>query len=390
MVKASSGKSAIASAAYQSGEKLHSERTGESYHYTGKEEIEYEEVLLPPNAPKAFLNRELLWNSVEASNPRSNACYARQFVIAIPNEWTREESIERAREFIEHSLVNRGMIADWAYHEKQGQDGESDNHHIHVMCTTRHVKPDGSFEAMEKKEYARDDDGNKIPVIDPNTGLQKVRVRERNGHRSEEKIWKQVTVQTNEWKSQTFLKQLKQEWADTCNQYLSESERIDPRSHKERGLETLPMLHEGSCVREMEKRGIKTDIHQENLERQQYNDTVNKLKTKNQSAREQLDIAIRTIIDQEVYDGTRVKGQTNSYGRSTGNYKRIPSDNQSVAIRNRKSSEKDKFIVSSQSVAELSREELNRLIERTTSINSFSSEIHDDNDTIVHKRRHRF
>ncbi len=323
IVRASSGKSAIASAAYQSGEKLHRERTGESYHYTDKEEIVHEEILLPSSAPKEYKNREVLWNSVEKQNDRANSRYARQFVLAVPNEWNQEEALENCRSFIQKFLVDRGMIADWAYHEKNGIDGEPDNHHIHVMCTTRRVKPDGTFDAMEKKDYALDENGERIPIIDPKTGEQKVRVRKRNGHVSEEKLWKRISVQTNEWNSREFLNQLKQEWADTCNQHLSESERIDPRSYKERDTELLPMRHEGSAAREMSKRGIETDIYLENQERKLYNNQLLKLQALISKSQNEIENTVTFLITGGIKD-EQLKRENNNNRTGDRNNLGIP------------------------------------------------------------------
>ncbi len=335
IVKSSSGKSAVASAAYQSGDKLHSERLGETFQYSGKEEIVHSEILLPQNAPHEYIDRETLWNAVEEVQNKSNSRYARQFVIAIPNEWTRDEAIERAREYLQNSFVERGMAVDWAYHEKDGNQESQDNHHIHVLCTVRGFNQNGTWASMEKKEFALDSNGERIPIIDPKTGEQKVRVRERNGHHSEEKLWKRVTVQTNEWNSRDFLKQVKQEWADTCNRHLSESERIDPRSNKERGLETLPMLHEGSLVKEMISRGISSEIHQENINRNRYNETVTKLQQINDSAHQQIGWAVQKIISLEVGDGAGVNRKTEFNGRSIGDNFRIPGNNGTINERSR-------------------------------------------------------
>lgn len=65
IVRASSGKSAVAAAAYQSGQSLHDTRLGQSFSYTHKEEVVHTEVMLPDNAPAAFIDRQTLWNAVE-------------------------------------------------------------------------------------------------------------------------------------------------------------------------------------------------------------------------------------------------------------------------------------------------------------------------------------
>ncbi len=272
IIKASSGKSAVATAAYQSAEKLFSERLGRTFSYKNKEEVVYSEVLLPQFAPSDYVDRQNLWNAVEEEENRCNSRYARQIIIAVPNEWTREETIARSREFIQNTFVNRGMAVDWAYHEKKADKPDSsDNHHIHLLCTVRGFNSDGTWQKMEKKAYALDENGNRIPDIDPDTGEQRIRRRIRDGHYSEEKLWKRITVQANCWNSRDSLKKWRNEWADYCNRYLTEENRIDHRSYSERGIEKLAMLHEGTAAREMMKRGIMTDVVAENIERKAIN-----------------------------------------------------------------------------------------------------------------------
>ena len=59
------GKSAVASAAYISCEKLTNEWDGVTHDYHNKKGLEHKEIFLPENAPKEFLDRSTLWNSVE-------------------------------------------------------------------------------------------------------------------------------------------------------------------------------------------------------------------------------------------------------------------------------------------------------------------------------------
>ncbi len=378
IVKSSSGKSAIAAAAYQSGNELHSERLGTNYHYSGKEEIVHEEILLPKNAPEKFLDRETLWNEVESVQNKSNSRFARQLVIAIPNEWSREESINYCRTYLQTSLVDRGMIVDWAYHEKNGENEDPDNHHVHALCTVRGINENGNWVSMEKKEYALDEEGNRIPIIDPKTGEQKVRVRERNGYTSEEKLWKRITVQSNNWNSREFLKQIKEEWAITANKHLSESNKIDMRSYKERQTELLPMLHEGSSVREMTKRGIDTEIHQENLNRQKYNDTLKSLQDTISKSKIQLDQAVNTILNLEARDGSALIRQTIYHGTGLGSNIRVPGNNKAIDGRE---SESEESIISE------GKRQLNKL----SNINhvEYDSSLPDDIQGNSHKRRHR-
>ena len=59
------GKSAVAAAAYRSGEKLTNEWDGMTHDYTRKGGVVHTEIMLPPHAPPSFSDRSTLWNSVE-------------------------------------------------------------------------------------------------------------------------------------------------------------------------------------------------------------------------------------------------------------------------------------------------------------------------------------
>ena len=63
--KQSAGQSAIASAAYRSGEKLYSEYYGEYSNYTRKGGVICSDILLPSHAPPEYADRQTLWNAVE-------------------------------------------------------------------------------------------------------------------------------------------------------------------------------------------------------------------------------------------------------------------------------------------------------------------------------------
>lgn len=296
IVRAGHGKSAVASAAYQAAEKLRSERLGQSFSYTNKEEVIHSEILLPPNAPRDYLDRQTLWNAVEASQNRSNSRYARQFVIAVPNEWGNTDAINWCRKYLQQAFVEKGIVVDWALHNSRTGDSEKpDNLHIHVMTTVRGINPDGTWQTMEKKEYALDEDGNRIPEIDPKTGEQKVRRRNRNGHETTEKIWKRISVIRNTWNSHEQLTEWKKMWAEHCNQHLAPDQHIDYRSYLQRGLERLPQLHEGPDARAALARGEIYDVVKENRERRELNarldsleGTLEKIKSKFRIIKEKL------------------------------------------------------------------------------------------------------
>ena len=266
-IGAAKGKCAVASAAYQSAEKLHDDRLGRSFSYTHKEEVIYKEIMLPDNASEEYKDRQTLWNEVEKVQNRSNSRYARCFEMALPRELSTEQNIELARNYIQENFVDKGMAADWVFHNKEG------NPHIHVMCTVRGFTRTGNWAQMEKKVYARDENGDKIPEIDKKTGEQKVRVRPGKGT---EKIWKRVTVKANDWNKREQLLEWRKNWADECNKHLPLDQHIDHRSFEERGIERLPSVHEGYAAREIEARGGTSEIIEENRDRKEANEIFDK------------------------------------------------------------------------------------------------------------------
>ena len=109
-IKRSAGQSAVAAAAYRSGEKLHSEYYGEDSDYTRKGGVICSEILLPPQAPPSFSDRETLWNAVEKVERGKRAQLAYSFDIALQNEFSMQENIELARHFLLEQCVSRGMV----------------------------------------------------------------------------------------------------------------------------------------------------------------------------------------------------------------------------------------------------------------------------------------
>ena len=254
----SDGKSAVASSAYRSGEKLMDDRTGLIYDFTKKRGVVFTEIALPSHAPPEYADRNVLWNAVETVEKKSNAQLAREIEVALPKELSMECQIEIVRRYVQDNFVSVGMCADWALHDKG--DG---NPHAHIMLTMRGIKPDSTWSQKEKKAYALDEDGKRIPLIDPATGEQKL------GKRNE-KLWKRITVEANDWNDHSKAEIWRKSWADICNEYLALEQQIDHRSYKRQELDLEPTIHEGYRARKMEKAGFVSN-------RCEYNRIVRKL-----------------------------------------------------------------------------------------------------------------
>ena len=140
------GKSAVAAAAYRSGETLTNHYDGVTHDFTRKGGIVHTEILLPPHAPPDFADRSILWNSVEKIEKAKNSQLAREIEIALPVELDREQQIQLIREYVKENFVSVGMCADFAIHDKQ--DG---NPHAHIMLTMRPLEQSGEWGQSQKR-----------------------------------------------------------------------------------------------------------------------------------------------------------------------------------------------------------------------------------------------
>ncbi|MCR5222216.1 MAG: MobA/MobL family protein [Lachnospiraceae bacterium] len=273
IISRSSGRSAVSAAAYRSGEKLFCEETGLTHDYTHKGGVVMNEILLPKNAPSAYLDRSVLWNSVQSVEKRTDAQLCREVEVAFPVEMSRDEMIACVRSYIRENFTSKGMIADWALHDKG--DG---NPHAHILLTLRSFDTNGQWMQKQKTVFAnaRDEKGHaiydptlpgydpqnkeataryRIPALDAN-GDQKVRIRDGKG---KEYLWEKVSIPANDWNDHANAEIWRESWAKHCNRYLSPENRIDHRSYERQGIELEPTIHEGVSAREMEIKGSVSD-----------------------------------------------------------------------------------------------------------------------------------
>ena len=114
IVKRSQGQSAVAGAAYQSGERLFSEYDQKTKFYNKKKELVHAEIMLPSHAPPGFADRQILWNAVETVENQWNSQLARRIVLAFPVEMPKEQYPSMIKEFCQEQFVSKGMIVDFA------------------------------------------------------------------------------------------------------------------------------------------------------------------------------------------------------------------------------------------------------------------------------------
>lgn len=209
IVKRSQGRSAVACAAYRSGEALPDERQGLLHDYTRRQGVLHTEIAAPDGTPQWMLDRSQLWNAVEAVERRKDSQLAREVLLALPHELTDAERLALVRGFIDEQFVARGMIADFAIHTPDPQ-GDNRNHHCHIMLTTRELTGD-SFG-------------------------QKVR----------------------EWNRTEELQGWREQWAVHVNRGLEQAgreDRVDHRSLEDRGIDAEPEPKQGPVATEMERQG---------------------------------------------------------------------------------------------------------------------------------------
>ena len=250
------GKSAVAAAAYRSGEKITNEWDGETHDYTHKGGVVHTEILLPPHAPPSFSDRAALWNSVELYEKAGNAQLAREIDAALPIELSREEQIRLVREYCSSQFVSRGMCVDFAIH-----DTDSGNPHCHIMLTMRPLDERGAWAAKSKKEYDLDENGERIRLPSGRYKTHKVDLTGWND-KGNALLWRKA-------------------WADISNEFLERAgsaERIDHRSNAERGIDEIPTVHMGVAACQMEKKGITTEKGELNRNIQKANRLIREIR----------------------------------------------------------------------------------------------------------------
>src|SRR4051812_29050584 len=205
----SSGRSAVAAAAYRSASALLDEREARTHDFSQKADVVHSEILLPEGAPARWADRAMLWNEVEAVEKRKDAQLAREIEFALPRELSREEDVALARDFVQRTFVSRGMVADLNVHWPVDAHGEA-KPHAHVMLTMREVGPEGF--------------GRKVP----------------------------------EWNRVAELQGWREAWAQSANERLAvlgHEVRIDHRSFKDQSIELEPQNKIGPAGARREERG---------------------------------------------------------------------------------------------------------------------------------------
>ncbi len=217
----STGKSAVAAAAYRAGQRLHDERLGRTFDYTRKHHITDVFILAPTDAPAWATDREELWNRAEAAEKRRDASLWREIEVSLP----RDLPPEAYRPLLEQALapyVAAGLACDVCVHCPPAADG-GDQPHAHVMIVTR---------ALDPERFAARKSADLVNILDGEKGRPRGEA----------------------------LKVERQRWADLINAHLraaASTRRVDARSYAERGLDDRraePKMGEADAARHRRQR----------------------------------------------------------------------------------------------------------------------------------------
>lgn len=278
IVKRSKGQSAVDAASYISRSVLVSEYDGKTYRPKYHEDLVRCEINLPEYAPEEWLDRAVLWNSVELNEKQKNAQLCRTLKAALPNDWSYELAEETVRDYVQRNFVSKGMCADWAIHDSVNQNGIH-NLHFHLMLTLRPVEENGKWGAKQRKEYILDKDGNKI--------------RNKSG-----RGFKSRAVDVNDWNEKGNSRKWRKDLTDTINvvnDRIGLPEYWEHRSFKELGLEQEPTRHLGPIASALERKGIRTEKGDANRAIMEHNQTL-------QRARMFYDIAWNSVKNLEKWE----------------------------------------------------------------------------------------
>ena len=235
-ISRSSGRSATASAAYRAGCKIDDDRTGLKYDYSKKSGVL---IAVAFDKNNMQLDRSELWNLAEKAENRKDGRTAREWILALPHELVPDnDSLNDINEnraawvafkFAQELAKRYNVAVDVAIHAPD-KGGDNRNYHAHIMTTTRELKNDNGTISL----------GDKSAIELSNT------------KRKEKNLGSTISE----------INELREVWANIVNNALElhgSHERIDHRSHKERGIELEPTKKIGWRATAMERRGIETE-----------------------------------------------------------------------------------------------------------------------------------
>ena len=237
--------SPVDASAYISGNKV--ETKERSADYTKKKGVLSSNIVLPANAPDRLRDPSVLWSEVDQMAKRSNADLYREWICCFEKHLTLEQMEQVARQFAE-SLAAEGMVVQYALHDAK----DNGNYHVHFMAPCRGLDTQGNWQKrkVQPRTFQLDTEGNRIPIIDKDTGLQKV---DKNGR----KQWKKeppVFVDSFNDPHIGNVQRWRQLFADLENQYLSEEYQVSSLSYRKQGIKKIPGRHISKAAYEVHRK----------------------------------------------------------------------------------------------------------------------------------------
>lgn len=237
--------SPIDASAYISGNRV--ETKERSADYTKKKGVLSSDIVLPENAPDRLRDPSVLWSEVDQMAKRSNADLYREWICCFEKHLSLEQMESVARQFAD-SLSAEGMVVQYALHDAK----DNGNYHVHFMSPCRGLDESGNWQKRKvlPRTFQLDKDGNRIPVIDKETGLQK---KDKNGR----KQWKKeppVFVDSFNDPHIGNVQRWRQLFADLENQYLPEEYQVSPLSYRKQGIKKIPGRHISKAAYEVHRK----------------------------------------------------------------------------------------------------------------------------------------
>jgi Ti-type conjugative transfer relaxase TraA len=235
-VSRGAGQSAVAAAAYRSGERLYDRRAEATHDYTQRFGVVATGLSMPerggPTCTGRDWTREQLWNEAEAAERRKDARTARKIEMALPAEMTAPQRHELVRDWASDIANRYGVAVDWAIHLPD-KEGDQRNHHVHLMLTTREIGPEG-FLGKAALELSNTDQNKRGLAVGDDA-----------------------------------MYALREALAERLNQVAERHGldlHADPRSYAERGIDLTPTKHMGVHAVAMERRGLDSERVEDHAE----------------------------------------------------------------------------------------------------------------------------
>ena len=317
------GRSVVSAAAYRSASRIENNYTGLTDDYTQKGWVEYSEIILPPNAPGEWNDRAVLWNAVEEAEKSRDCRLAREIEVALPQELSLQENIRLVQEFVQDSFVSDGMIADINIHNPPVRDSsgipvDADgnrvtdrkdmvfrNPHAHILLTLRPLDENGRWMPKTEKEYLckKGNQTKAFTAEEFKAAKEEGWQKQYQYYKGKKKVWltpseafegsliraskypRCTPGRQNEkaryWNSREAILAYRKSWEEHVNLALERAgrpERVDCRSYKAQGLDTIPGIHLGSYA-----------SRQTDSDRYRANEEIQELNRKNEDIQKSLD-----------------------------------------------------------------------------------------------------